>query len=348
MPNSDTSARLVFNPNLSEYLVIWQHEYTPVDQDVYACRIGSDGSPISNPIPVAQSSNSEIHPDAVFNMARQEYLLVYEYAFSDSDHDIYAQRLDATGNASGPVIQVAASGSFESMPMAAYQAQTNQYLVVWQVRQGGDEFTQNDIHARWLWADGTLALSEMVIADSVSDEALPCVAAGSDGACVAAWQARKDPSGDYGIYARRVQPGDKSGGDEWAVSVWEYDQVKPRLAFDSATNEYLLVWEDHHWGWGDDWDIYGCRVGLSGEPIGNPLAIDWQGSQHRLNPDVAFQLTTNHYLVTWEFEYGAADHDIFYCRLYGDGTPAGDVLGLAVQWMSCNDPTVSRCDRFWK
>ncbi|MBM4431379.1 MAG: hypothetical protein FJ026_13700 [Chloroflexi bacterium] len=35
------------------------------------------------------------------------------------------------------------------------------------------------------------------------------------------------------------------------IITWEYDQVQPAIAYSSATNQYLAVWEDHHWGWGN-------------------------------------------------------------------------------------------------
>ena len=51
------------------------------------------------------------------------------------------------------------------------------------------------------------------------------------------------------------------------VISWEYDQLQPAIAYSGATNEFLVVWEDHHWGFGTDWDIYARRVNASGTPL---------------------------------------------------------------------------------
>ena len=41
------------------------------------------------------------------------------------------------------------------------------------------------------------------------------------------------------------------------VGSWEGDQILPRLAYSDYSNDFLVVWEDHHWGDANGWDIYG-------------------------------------------------------------------------------------------
>ena len=95
-----------------------------------------------------------------------------------------------------------------------------------------------------------------------------------------------------------------------AIVSWEYDQIRPEAAYGSSASQYLVVWEDHHWGWGDDWDIYGQRVNASGALVGSIFGISWDDSKHRLAPDVAYNAADDEFLVVWEYAYSETDHDI--------------------------------------
>lgn len=105
-----------------------------------------------------------------------------------------------------------------------------------------------------------------------------------------------------------------------AVVSWEYDQIRPAAAFNSAANQYLVVWEDHHWGWGADSDIYGQRLQADGTHAGSRFAISWDGSQHRLAPDVAYDSDHNQFLVVWEYAAVPDDHDIYARLVDWDGS----------------------------
>jgi len=108
------------------------------------------------------------------------------------------------------------------------------------------------------------------------------------------------------------------------IITWEYDQVQPAMAYGSQTDQYLVVWEDHHWGWGNDWDIYGRFVGADGVPLGSHFGISWEGDKHRMAPDVAYNSANGEFLVVWEYEYSPDDHDIYARRVASDGTLVGN------------------------
>jgi hypothetical protein len=44
-----------------------------------------------------------------------------------------------------------------------------------------------------------------------------------------------------------------------------------------------VVWEDHHWGFGADWDIYARRVSAGGVSLGTAFGVSYDGTNHRLN-----------------------------------------------------------------
>jgi hypothetical protein len=101
---------------------------------------------------------------------------------------------------------------------------------------------------------------------------------------------------------------------------WEYDQINPSTAFSTQSGLFLVVWEDHHWGYGAIWDIYGRMVNLKGEPVGEPFGIAWNDSHHSLHPVVIYNSIQHEFLVVYEFEYVFDDHDIHAQRVdsYGN------------------------------
>jgi hypothetical protein len=79
------------------------------------------------------------------------------------------------------------------------------------------------------------------------------------------------------------------------------DEVSPAVAYNSTQEEYLVVWYNDR-GLVDDADIRGQRLDKNGAKLSEPFYIsEGFGSGHdRRNPDVAYNSTTDQYLVVWE------------------------------------------------
>ena len=86
----------------SEYLVVWEHEYSAADHDIHAWRVTTGGIPVSSELSIASSGYNEGYPAVVYNPVAHEYLVVYErYSGSDefAQYDIYARRVAPGGHA---------------------------------------------------------------------------------------------------------------------------------------------------------------------------------------------------------------------------------------------------------
>jgi hypothetical protein len=84
------------------------------------------------------------------------------------------------------------------------------------------------------------------------------------------------------------------------IIAWEYDQLRPAVAASEQASLNLVVWEDHHWGFGADWDIYGRLMGSDGVPVGSAFGIAFAGEKQRLAPHVAYNRDLDEFLVVWE------------------------------------------------
>ena len=97
----------------------------------------------------------------------------------------------------------------------------------------------------------------------------------------------------------------------------------PAVAYNSASNEFLVVWEQTYLG--QDWDIRGLRLTATGVPIGGSFPVAARSNLER-QPDVAYNSARNEYLVVWKQVVGEGDSampDISGQRLNALGEAVG-------------------------
>lgn len=324
--------RAAYSTQANVYLAVWEHAYSATDYDIYARRVDTNGVPLGAEIGIVTTSIHQNHPDVVSNPAANEYFIVWEHAYSATDHDIHAWRMTTTGTLIGSELTIAGSTAFESYPVVAYNPISNEYLVVYQRRVGSDEFAQYDIYAQRIHPEGVLIGVPILIASSLLNEIYPAVARG-DGYLVV-WQGKQPGTGDYGIYGQRLGDTGVLIGGAIAISTWEEDQLAPRVAYSNESNTYLVVLEDHHYGAANGWDIYGQVVKTDGT-LGSSLFIAGSDTRNRFSPDIAYSLAGRSYLVVWDLEYGTADHDVYSRRVAYDGSqPESEI---PISYLSSNE-----------
>lgn len=325
--------RVAYNATANGYLAVWEHAYSITDYDIYSRRVDAGGAPLGSEIGVITTQTHQNHPDVAANPAANEYFIVWEHEYSATDNDIHAWRMTSTGTLIGSELTIAANTAFESYPAVAYNPISNEYLVVYQRRVGSDEFAQYDIYAQRVHPEGVLIGSPILVAGSTLNEIYPAVARG-DGYLVG-WQGRQSGTGDYGIYGQRLGDLGTLIGGAIAISTWGEDQLAPRVAYSNVDNSYLVVLEDHHYGAANGWDIYGQIVKTDGT-LGSSLVIAGGSDiRNQFNPDIAYSLAGRSYLVTWELEYGASDHDIYGRRVAYDGSQPES--GFGISYLSSNE-----------
>jgi hypothetical protein len=153
---------------------------------------------------------------------------------------------------------------------------------------------------------------------------------------------------EFEIYGQRIDAGTGAavGNDDFRISTMgtdgstSFSAFNPAVAYNSAENEYLVVWE------GDDsvtngFDIYGQRIygDLSdGDEVGSddfqisdmgPAASNGEDASE---PDVVYNSANNEYLVVWhgdDTDNGLAvnEQEVFAQRIYGDLSD-GDEVGF--------------------
>lgn len=312
-----TSPAIAYNSAADEYLVVWEHKISDLNQEIYARRVSSNGTPIGSEIPITTSSTFESNPDVTYNPLTNEYLVVWQYAADLSNNDLYFRRFASDGTPIGGTVPIAATANDELLPtVAAYPWADAGYLLVYQWRLYATE--QHDIRGQIIGSSGAL-LGSFTIASGVMDQAFPDLAAGED--YLVTWQMEDLESGDddYEIHARSVSWDGSSLGGERVLSNAPYDQVYPKTAYDSNNDRFLVIWEDHRWAWGAARDLYGQLLDGDGSLLGGNFGVAWETSNYRLVPDVGFNPGMNEYMVVYEYEFSPTSHNIYRRRVSSDG-----------------------------
>ena len=333
--------------------------------------VGTDDFRISSMGPDGDGNFNAQQPAVVYNSVQNQYLVVWtgddnSGTLVNNELEIFGQRLSALGAEIGTddfrISDMGPDGSASYvalMPDVTYNATNDVYVVVW----GGDDDTaplvndEFEIFAQGLrGSDGVevgandLRVSDMgpngstnfgagdpAVAWNATDNEYLVVWSGSDsaGALVA---------NENEIFGQRLSnAGAALGSNDFRISSMgpdgntSYAAYSPALAYNPATNEYLVAWE------GDDdsapqvdneYEIFGQRLSALGAEVGtddfriSDMGPDGSTLYQATLPAVSYASTANRYLVVWQGDDNTApltdnNNQIFAQELQANGEPTG-------------------------
>ena len=247
--------RVAYGRAVEEFLVVWANEYQSAVLPMYISgrRIKAANGSFpggDSDLTINHLTQNRVNPDVTYNLARNEYLVVYDNAV-----DIFGIRLtgDLTHNFGGE-FGIAGWPDTEIHPAVAACREADQYLVVWQSDQG----TNNDaIYARFLDGVGTLG-NVYPIDDTTGQEREADVACNEAGTqYLVAWQTEYTNL-KYGVWGRLVQPNETMNSQFAIVHPFsDMDRTNPIAA--GGHSNYLVAWE-HQRGGTSYQDIHGRLV----------------------------------------------------------------------------------------
>ena len=302
-----------------EWLVVYQRDEGGDDQ-IRGRRVTAAGAATGTGIHICDDSEDQWSPDIAYHASSGEYLVVWrDDRAGATNYDIYGRRVDAAGSTAGDVFAVStASGDERSPAVAASTSATDPgYLVAF----GSAE----DIKGQRVDPDGALVGPRFTISAALDDQTQPAGAYNSqDQEYLVVWQDMR--AGTYDIYGQRVDLDGTLLDENLVISAATNGQKLPDVAYNPATNQYLVVWEDYRNG---SWDIYGQRVNADGTLDGDNLAIAGGGSAATRRPRVASNpiADPSEYLVV--FTYEADNGNIRGRRVPASGDPTGASFNIA-------------------
>jgi hypothetical protein len=240
--------------------------------------------PFLSTIGLAYVGNFVGNPDLAFDYTTQEFLVVWQHAYSATDHDVWAQRLDLAQAPVGPPFTLDFTSVSWSKPRVANQSQFDQFLLV---AECSNAFTS----PRWiggrLWNATSGAGPQFDVEragnpGSYSGDALNPDVGGDPyelgtSYFTVVWQ-REFSAADHDILSRQVTgAGALRGTTPTAIDTSTTFQAKPRIGKSlgySLTNptplqRWAIVYEEHYSA--TDVDVRGTQMTWDGQlPAAGP------------------------------------------------------------------------------
>jgi hypothetical protein len=265
-----TWPRVAFNPTAinhghpGEYLVVYQSGDT-----IVAKHVGSYGDIDASAHPLGVFPDLTT-PDVAYNPARNEYLVAFAQIISNTpsihNSDIYARRIDATGDPLGSQTYIAVGTLDATSPHIAVGADTYLIAYTFGPNNMSDAAT---ISGSWLTSEGNLINNyPTLIADPPPNSLKwPTVACTGQGFLVT-WQSVNgvEAVNTNGRYLR-LTPGFWS--DVFTIDNATYDQYNGAVA--CTTGSCLIVDTDNWYDSGQDYEITAWTIWL--QQVFLPLVI---------------------------------------------------------------------------
>ena len=368
---------VAYNSVDNEYLVVWSADDNiseNVDNELEirgqridaatGAEVGLNDFRISRMGPDKNANYQASSPAVAYNARLNQYLVVWggnEVGLGSAETEIYGQILKADGAEIGEddfrisYMEPDGNNDYEAyLPDVAYNATTNQYIVVWSGRTLSPALSSEyEVFGRLLKADGAATGNQFPISDmgqyGVTDGngyEMPAVAYNPGlNQYLVVWTGftLTTAVGEREIYGQLLDAtGVEIGDNDFRISDMgpegdtNYVVYGADVAHNPITNQYLVVW-----GGADDesglreHEIYGQLLQADGAETGvNDFRIsdmwpDGDTSSYFLRPAVAHDATANHYLVIWSAddnrdELVPNEYEIFGQALLADGTETGE------------------------
>lgn len=289
--------------------------------------------------------NDSLFPDISYDATNDRYLVVWQYAFSATDHDIFAELRDGNGGAlPGQLMSIDASFARESLPRVANVNAADRFVIVYEKRDAGSAQGRSMLWARLVDAASPIPVGgSFLISDPTvgpGNNVAPDVAGdGGTGTfwCVA-WTLEISPTESW-IVARTF---DASGNATNALQT--YVEQNPNRIFAnvslSSTNAagvWCLAYGALYMA--TDWDVYGVTID-AGAAVVTRAGLDVSNQMDRYPTVSAPAIRPSGdvmFMVTYEREsVGVAQASIFDIRLRrATSVDLTLAFGVGRYWVRC-------------
>ncbi|HEY90040.1 MAG TPA: hypothetical protein G4N98_09995 [Thermoflexia bacterium] len=245
----------------------------------------------------------------------------------------------------GAEIAISELDNSQYQPAVAYNWKHQEYLVVWENVWGGGG---HDIYAQRVSDTGELK-SWFYVPDDTTftkhDRKQPAVAYDPvNDRYLVVWI--YDTVGDgsnLDIHGRFVPwEGVDAGEKEFSINGWSSNQWEPKIAYGRTPEEFLVVWMNTPSGVSTYISAQRITAATGAKPD-SAISVT-SGAENRDNPDVAFNLAQNQYLITWDINNSGSGFDVYGRRLHGGSNNfAGGEIGIAGWPGNEENPRVAAC-----
>jgi hypothetical protein len=322
-------------------IIVWQDFRGGAESDIYAQRIGADGTPqwTAGGVTVCGAAAFQALPRIVTDGEGGAIVAWTDYR--NGNGDIYGQRLNAAGTPLWapdglPIcddgqpqlgVEIAADGS-------------GGIIATWEDYRSGPE---GDLYAQRVGAAGTpsWSLNGVVVCAAPGTQTSPSICDGGGANAIVLWRDQRS-SGTGDLYAQRLSP---SGVRQWdadgalvcGAAGGQYDPI----AVADGAGGLIAVWSDERAAWLAD--IYAQRLDSAGAPQWDADgALVCGAPSYQLFP-VAAADGAGGALIAWEDSRSDTSVDVYAQRIGPDGAPLWTADGVRLSNADGYDSLPSIC-----
>jgi len=135
----------------NRYMVVWEHEYSSTDHDIYGREYNADGTPDGSYFTISSWTQDDTVPDVAANGANKEWVAVWQRALpSGSGYSIHGFRWGSAGSSAYTYLFDVANWTFYECKNPAVAADIPGYLIVYEEKVPPNKF---DIYGRLWWPE---------------------------------------------------------------------------------------------------------------------------------------------------------------------------------------------------
>jgi len=305
--------------------ISWHRCQPPeMDGDVYIQRIDTIGNILwtANGIPISTAPGYQWLPVLALDDQGGVYI-----AWDSDSRNVHAQRISGEGNilwVDDGVIICPGSSSQQNPRIIADGA--GGAIIAWRDYRAINDFY--DVYAQRIDPDGNYLWSAegAPISTAPDHQDSPEITTDGAGGAYILWTDRR--SGDYDIYAQRIDP---DGNGYWttdgiAICTAGGNQYGHQIAPDD-TGGAIITWEDYRHG---NWDVYAQRIDRAGNVHWGANGISVCTANGNQNDPQIVSNMAGGAIITWTDKRNG-NSDIYAQRIEGDGTPTWPITnGIAI------------------
>jgi len=311
-------------------IVVWEDSRSGQGYDVYARRVDAPGNPLWTADGVAVCTATGFQSAAQLTSdGSGGAIIAWQDNRSDSYYDIYARRVDDSGNALWTADGVAlCTAVFTQFAPQIISDSAGGAIVTW--RDNRDAPYDYDIYAQRIDASGNVlwATNGVALCAAASDQGDPFIVSDGSGGAIVAWKDYRN--GESDIYAQRI---DSAGNSVWtangvAICTATSYQSGLQIASDGAGGA-VITWQDERTGW-EIFDIYAQRILAGGSTL---WTLDGVAVCAADGDQVSPQIVNDGSggaIVTWEDRRSVNGTDIYARRVSATGAALWAPDGVAV------------------
>lgn len=259
--------------------------------DVYANLIDCNGAPIGGDILVTNDGGLVVDTNPDVACGSSGCWVVWETFLAPNTRTVMAATISGGGVLGGKVTLSDLSTTARAVSIANNPSNgcaADSFLAVWQDQAAGTW----DVRARELDAVTTCAAIATVVGGAGNTQAPDAAYGAVSGLYEVAWQ-------DGGnVFAKMANPDGTPAAARVTISAAANQQADPAVAYDSALDRFLTVWEDQR-NAAAGFDIWGQRTTGAGALMGANFRFPSTNANAR-NPTVAFSAGSARFYVNWD------------------------------------------------